>query len=68
LVTPGPNEKFRGISALELSLIIEYAAVSGHITLMKRTNVRDNIGKAPELVLAEQMILATRVPPEEVAP
>lgn len=63
-----PIDQFRGISLNQLALMLEVAAARGGITLMKHTNVRENVGKAPHLVLAEQMIVVLNAPTEEIVP
>lgn len=52
------NEKFRGLSAVELAEIIDLASRMAPVVIMKSANKIENTGKSPELVLAEHMIVA----------
>ena len=55
-------DQFRGLTLHSLTLLIEAAAARGGVTLMKHVNVRANCGKAPALVLAEQLIAVVHDP------
>lgn len=52
------TDTFRGLRADELARIISFATSHGALVIMKQANVPDNLGKSPELVLAEHLILS----------
>lgn len=56
---------FRGVSVVRLSDMLHEAMAIGGLVLMKNASVRENIGKAPCLVLAEQLIEALQRPEED---
>jgi len=49
---------FRGVQVNTLALLIQQATATGQIVLMKSVNNINNIGKTPELVLAEHLVMA----------
>lgn len=59
--------KFKGLTAQELSLIIDLACRMAPLTIMKQATKLKDVGKDPCLVLAEHMILAVHHG-EEVVP
>jgi hypothetical protein len=59
-------DNFRGVYAVELANMLDEAVIHGGLVLMKNVNVRENLGKVPSLVLAEQLIAMLHRPPEEM--
>jgi len=59
-MTISTSGTFRGIDVNRLTRLVEYACAGGGIVLMKSVNLKQNIGKVPHLVLAEQLIMALK--------
>jgi hypothetical protein len=61
MISTSTTDTFRGLRVHELAAIVRLAQATGAISMMKQVNVVENLGKAPDLVLAEHMIRAVHM-------